>query len=449
MSFEEAIALRKAGKYQRALQLLERLWAALDSNQYTERIVCLNEQSECLWRLGQLSKAEDRAREALQLASQSPHDLQGKGKAHNNLGMVKIYLGDLQQAEKNLKLSLSIFERLADRTNVGRALNNLGIVYSTLGELDRAGTVWEEALQLHDQPQEVAKCLNNLGELERMRGLLDRAEDFYQRSLAIFEQLNNMQHVALVIHNLGLVYWQQGKLDRAEQFFREVLYMTEKTNNPLELADIRFELARVLLSRGALKEAAEQIEQIKHLTKIVEVPDVTVRCHLATGWFHFKQSKLGDALADASAAKEQAAAVPLFDLQIDATYLLIQILLEQYTLTKSPEQRAQIYDLLKELNLVSRFQHLHQTFVESTLVQGLLRRAVFDFEGAEEQFQMAELLAEERGITPVAERARLEISFLREHKSRYEKLVFERQDEYEEEQLQRVKLYLKQAKHFV
>ncbi|MHA2497727.1 MAG: hypothetical protein ACXAEI_19845, partial [Candidatus Hodarchaeales archaeon] len=145
----------------------------------------------------------------------------------------------------------------------------------------------------------------------------------------------------------------------------------------------------------------------------------------------------------------QTAAVPLFDLQIDATYLLIQILLEQYTVTKQPEQRTRIDDLLKELNYVSRRQRLHQTFVETTLVQGLLKRVMFDLEGAEEQFQLAELLAEERGITPVADRARLEISFLREHMSRYEKLVFERPEEYEQEQLQRVKLYLKQAKHFV
>jgi hypothetical protein len=95
------------------------------------------------------------------------------------------------------------------------------------------------------------------------------------------------------------------------------------------------------------------------------------------------------------------------------------------------------------------YTHPHQTFLETTLVQGLLQQAVFDLEGAEEQFQMGELLAEERSITPVAERARLEISFLQEHKSRYEKLVFEQQEDYEEEKLQRIKLYLKQAKFFV
>ncbi|MHA2270786.1 MAG: tetratricopeptide repeat protein [Candidatus Hodarchaeales archaeon] len=453
MSFEEAIALREAGKYQNALQLLECLWEAIDSNQRAEQIVCLNEQSECLWRLGRLTKAEIQAQEALKLAEQRPHNLQGQGTALNNLGMTKVYLGDLQQAEAALQRSLAIFEGLNDQTKVARAFNSLGVVYSTLGELDRAEGVWKRALVLYDQveePQEIAKCLNNLGEIFRIRGELGQAEDFYQRSLTIFEQLSNMQNVALAIHNLGLVYWQQGKLDRAEQFFREVLLMTEKTNNPLELADIRFELARVLLSRkGGLKEAAEQIHQIKHLTEIASVPDVTVRCHLATGWFHFKQSKLSEALADASTAREQAAAVPLFDLQIDATYLLIQILLEQYTVTKQPEQRTRIDDLLKELNYVSRRQRLHQTFVETTLVQGLLKRVMFDLEGAEEQFQLAELLAEERGITPVADRARLEISFLREHMSRYEKLVFERPEEYEQEQLQRVKLYLKQAKHFV
>lgn len=82
-------------------------------------------------------------------------------------------------------------------------------------------------------------------------------------------------------------------------------------------------------------------------------------------------------------------------------------------------------------------------------MQGLLQQAVFDLEGAEEEFQIGELLAEERRITPVAERARLEISFLQEHKNRYEKLVFEQQEGYEEEQLQRIKLYFKQAKDFV
>jgi len=76
----------------------------------------------------------------------------------------------------------------------------------------------------------------------------------------------------------------------------------------------------------------------------------------------------------------------------------------------------------------------------------MVKRALFDLQGATERFQLVILLADEMGMHPVVQKAEEELVIIRRHMNRYQQLVFEKPDEYEEKQLQAVKSYLEQIK---
>ncbi|MFX0113350.1 MAG: tetratricopeptide repeat protein [Candidatus Hodarchaeota archaeon] len=128
MSFEKARALREAGNYPEALELLNSCLATLPSEERYERIACLNEQSQCFWRTGRLTEAENAAREALRLADDFPPDLRGKGAALANLGYVSAEKDELGRAEKFFEQTLLLFEQIGTLQEISGVLKALEIV---------------------------------------------------------------------------------------------------------------------------------------------------------------------------------------------------------------------------------------------------------------------------------------------------------------------------------
>lgn len=151
-SFEKARTLRKAGNYQAALKLLDNCIADLPSDARSERIELFNEQSQCFWRTGMLTDAEDAAERARRLADEFPPDLRGKGMALANLGYASAEKDELGEAEKYFEESLRVFEQI--------------------------GTL-----------QEIAGILNPLEIINRSRQLPEKAEEYHERLEVLQEQI--------------------------------------------------------------------------------------------------------------------------------------------------------------------------------------------------------------------------------------------------------------------
>jgi len=409
MSLEEAIALRRAGKYQEGIRLLERLWVTLASDQRLERIACLNEQSQCLWRSGQQAKAETRAREALQLAEESPPDLRGQGNALNNLGVIYLYRGELNQAETFLEQSLTLREQVGDLQAIAGSLNNLGIVYYQRGELDRA-------------------------------------EECHKRNLALFEEIGGAQRMAFSLSNLALCYWQRGELGRAEEHYQRSLALREQYGNPQDIAEARYQLLRILLLRGVLEGAIDQVDQLAQLVSMSKLPDIAVKHHLAMGLLRLKQHNLGLAVELGFRAKAQAVQIPHFELQVNAMMLLVEALLQLYMLTKQVEHKVQVETMLRELEELSKREQLHQTYIETVLMQAFLKRATFDLPGATDVFKLAELLAEERGFRLLAQKARVELLELQKQEPMFQRGQKGSSGNYEQAHLEKMISFLQSLK---
>src|SRR5437899_1400072 len=96
-------------------------------------------------------------------------DLSRLGKMYGNLGGAYEHLGDLARARAYSQKSIAIHELLNDQISVARAENNLGLVLMRQGELDQAREHLDRALRLYDEAGvEVGKghLLLSLAELE-------------------------------------------------------------------------------------------------------------------------------------------------------------------------------------------------------------------------------------------------------------------------------------------
>ncbi|MFX0114459.1 MAG: tetratricopeptide repeat protein, partial [Candidatus Hodarchaeota archaeon] len=111
---EDARALRRRGKFKKALRLLENTMITLNMTQRACLIMCLNEQSQCLWRTGKYAKAEVSALKAKQLGEENPPDYDGVADALNNLGAICLERNELDQAEHFYEESYGLRENIAN-----------------------------------------------------------------------------------------------------------------------------------------------------------------------------------------------------------------------------------------------------------------------------------------------------------------------------------------------
>ncbi len=488
---KEARKNREAGKLTEALTLLNTFLEDSESVPCGERIIGLNEQSQCYWRLGNLVKAEHSATESLRLAKQAPFDQPGEADALNNLGVIYWQRGELDRSEEFFQQSLLQRERLGDPQDLSASLNNLGMIYRQRGKLELAENYYQRSLSLREQIgnlQDIAASLNNLGVLYSQRGKLLLSEEYYQRSLTIFKQLGNLQDIAVSFHNLGIIYRQRGELDQAEEYhqhslalykkignseriatiqndlgvvflqkgklnqaedvFQQALVLNEQLGHPQHIAESRHHLVRVILMHGHIDSVIENVDHLAELSKNYVERDITVRYYLATGRLSLVHRDLGKALEYGQKAKSQAEQIPHFELVVESTQFLLEVLLQVYLLREEDEYMTKCEILLSAMEEICKREYLHGAYIESIFIQGLLKRAKFDLQGATLLFQRTELLAEECGIQLVVQKAQEELKKIQQQISKLKELQQKSVQVFEHEQLKDVLAYIQQVRKF-
>ena len=166
---------------------------ALDGlpDQHSLRIQVLVDWSLMYLRMGDSSKAEQLANQALLLAEHlaEPRSL---AQAHNLLGILNRHLQRPALAREHLEQSLSLAEQLGGLSAQAAALNNLALVSGDQGEYQCAQQLAEQALALcitlGDRHQEAA-VRSNLADLLRAGGDEPAALEQLKQAVAIFAQI--------------------------------------------------------------------------------------------------------------------------------------------------------------------------------------------------------------------------------------------------------------------
>jgi tetratricopeptide (TPR) repeat protein len=136
--------------------------------------------------------------------------------AYGKLGVIYTQRKDYDQAQKFLKLAISI----APKDPVNRY--NLGIVYLNLNETEKAV---EEFMQAEELGKSDVDLLENLGDAYFNMRKYDRSLQTYNRLLEI-----NSRNIR-ILSRVAEIYYENGELDRAYDIYRKVTVLEPVSEN--------------------------------------------------------------------------------------------------------------------------------------------------------------------------------------------------------------------------
>jgi CHAT domain-containing protein/Tfp pilus assembly protein PilF len=244
--YEEGSKLYRAGKYDKALPLVER---ALEIR---ERILGLQHPDVAT--------------------------------AINFLAILYRYIGEYSKVEPLHQRALTIWEKALgpEHLTVARGLNNLANLYRERGEYIKAEPLYQRVLSIREgmlgpEHSLVAASLNNLALLDWEKGNYTKAVPLYQRAMAIWEKALGPEHpdVAVSLNNLANVYWEIGEYVMAEPLYERALAIREKAlglEHPLVAASL-YGLAMLNRERGDYVKAESFYQRALAIREKAQGPD--------------------------------------------------------------------------------------------------------------------------------------------------------------------------------
>ena len=158
---------------------------------------------------GDLAEAERLNRESLTIQREIG-DREGEATSLNDLGNIALTRGDLAEGERLYRESLTIRESLAidlesgDRYGEAQSLYNLGLVAKRRGDLAEAELLYRESLTIEREiGARSSHNLSGIAELASLRGDLAEAERLYRESLTIQREIGHREGEARLLIHLG------------------------------------------------------------------------------------------------------------------------------------------------------------------------------------------------------------------------------------------------------
>ena len=215
---------------------------------------------------GDLARAEEFHLAARDRAETAGDELR-LGEAAQNLGIIANIRGDLQTAAEIYLTGLRHLEAAGEAPGSVRGqiatLNNLGMLNVDLGRLDEANEYFTRALTLSEGLGDVVYSgiiHINRAELFLARGELDQARESCDQGFEIFSRLNHAVRKAEALKFYGVIYRESGKLHLAEIHLRQAIEIAAR-EEPLLEAETQREMARVQRAQGHNREALEALNR--------------------------------------------------------------------------------------------------------------------------------------------------------------------------------------------
>lgn len=263
------------------------LWGGWVLGQGTvEEAARLNKQAFELYRAGRYQEAIPLAERVLAIMERAlDSDHPNVATSLNNLAGLYQAMGAYGQVEPLYQRALAIEERVLgpNHPDVAISLNNLALLYQVMGAYGQAEPFHQRALAIRERTlailehalppdhPDVATSLASLATLYRVMGAYGQAEFLLKRTLALFERTLGSDHpsVATTKGNLGILYLAQGRLEEVYAIFKGKKGSTG--------------LGRYFLLRQDYRAAQEQFQEALAYFQKTGASDPLLASHIGLG----------------------------------------------------------------------------------------------------------------------------------------------------------------------
>jgi len=237
-----------------------------------ERIRILRMRAEVLTNIGDLESAQRDMELAVSLAGQANDRLQRA----NCLQELATVLGGFSDYDRVIALSeeaLGEYRDLGDRSGEYLALGNLSWVACQRGDFSSALYFESEALAraLGDRRKE-ATSYNALSFVYRQTGDFARAAEASGKALALYRELEDPSGLGVILNNLGYQAYLEGRYPDAEAHYHEALAFRRRIGWQEGEATVLNNLALVAHRQGDLALAEERYQSALRIYQRVGYP---------------------------------------------------------------------------------------------------------------------------------------------------------------------------------
>lgn len=244
---------------------------------------CFTDLSTIAMNQGKYAKAEEYAKEAMQIIDNDPEIGAKSDKmavVANNLAAIYTQLTRYDEAEVFYKQAISIAEENYGKNSPYVSLGwlNLGQLYYESGKFAQAREVLTHSLSTLQSPEAKATMyyainLHHLGEVDRLEGNFKEAENYYKQAIAAGATSigKNHPYYAGALQNYGELLTRIGRYKDAETQFNEALAICERQTNPNfpQKGKVWRELAYLYEEQGKYQQAEEMCNKALELSKKV------------------------------------------------------------------------------------------------------------------------------------------------------------------------------------
>lgn len=215
------------------------------------------------------------------------------------------YKGALAEYESVLQE----YEQLGDEAAMARLAENMGLVHLRLGNLEQCATWYEQSLELQQKLQNskgVLRLTANLGNMYLVRGEVDLALDNYLKALEGFENSGAKAPIAAITTNVGICYADKADYPKALQYLYRGLEVGKEIGHKVSLSATTGTLGEIYEACDDYEKALHWFEEsLKISLEAARISEVcTKRLQLAVTLLHM--GRLGDSLYQLETARQLA-----------------------------------------------------------------------------------------------------------------------------------------------
>lgn len=277
--------------FSKAATAYDRLGSTWNSALMTLRI------GEALYAIAQYKRAMSSYMQAYEQFSRLKDDAQ-TARLAENMGIVHLRLGNLEESTRWYNEAISIQELLDNRRDVLRLYANLGNLFLERGEVDRAMANYETALagfrELGMKPA-IASLMTNIGICYADKADYPNALIHLHEAIEVGRETDHKVSMSAATGAIGEIYEACADYHKALHWFEESLKYAQSTGRTHDVCTKRVQIGIAWLHMGKLDAAATQLEQA--LTIAIEIENVRIlnRVHAYLAMVHLGRNRIAEA----------------------------------------------------------------------------------------------------------------------------------------------------------
>ena len=177
---------------------------------------------------------------------------------------VLLYLGNYEEALENGNKAFSIIKDTKDHKNIAQVQYILGLIHVSLGNLKDAEIEIRDSMTGFRRVSDfkgLISALSKLAFIESIKGNYGRSVEFLQDALKYCDQANDETSKVVLYGNLGARYTLMGRWKEAEENLRLNVKLNEENEDDINLARGLLSLGYVCSQQRDFKKANKYYEQ--------------------------------------------------------------------------------------------------------------------------------------------------------------------------------------------